>query len=142
MPLDILAGHPEHGLLFVATQVARAAGLNNPTNAVCVFRKGGACRVRLTIGEVFVPYHERLGDLPKASNGRAYHAATALLDEVSVYTMLLRGHAPQSEPFRKWVTEEVLPSLRKSGTYTMPGAPEPKVPALPAPVESHPELPA
>lgn len=33
--------------------------------------------------------------------------------------MLLRGHAPQSEPFRKWVTEEVLPSIRKTGSYNV-----------------------
>lgn len=31
--------------------------------------------------------------------------------------MLLRGNAPQSEPFRKWVTEEVLPTIRKMGFY-------------------------
>ncbi|OEC34871.1 hypothetical protein SAMN05216600_1144 [Pseudomonas cuatrocienegasensis] len=31
--------------------------------------------------------------------------------------MLLSGHAPQSEPFRKWVTEEVLPSIRKTGKF-------------------------
>lgn len=33
--------------------------------------------------------------------------------------MLLRGHAPASEPFRKWVTEEVLPSIRKTGAYNV-----------------------
>jgi prophage antirepressor-like protein len=32
--LDGLTGHPEHDLLFVATQVARAAGLKNPSMAV------------------------------------------------------------------------------------------------------------
>lgn len=32
--LDVLVGHPEHELLFVATQVARAAGLKDPSNAV------------------------------------------------------------------------------------------------------------
>jgi prophage antirepressor-like protein len=31
--------------------------------------------------------------------------------------MLLRGHATASEPFRKWVTEEVLPTIRKTGNY-------------------------
>ncbi|AZC58615.1 hypothetical protein C4K34_4464 [Pseudomonas chlororaphis subsp. piscium] len=31
--------------------------------------------------------------------------------------MLLRGHAPASEPLRKWVTEEVLPTIRKTGKY-------------------------
>jgi len=35
----------------------------------------------------------------------------------AVYQMLLRGHAPASEPFRKWVTEEVLPTIRKTGKY-------------------------
>jgi len=32
--LDVLVGHPEHDLLFVATQVARAAGLKNPSHAI------------------------------------------------------------------------------------------------------------
>lgn len=27
------------------------------------------------------------------------------------------GHCPASEPFRKWVTEEVLPTIRKTGKY-------------------------
>lgn len=40
-----------------------------------------------------------------------------LISETAAYYMLLRGHAPQSEPFRKWVTEEVLPSIRKTGQY-------------------------
>ncbi|NNA05079.1 hypothetical protein HBN72_23930 [Pseudomonas lundensis] len=32
--------------------------------------------------------------------------------------MLLRGRAPASEPFRKWVTEEVLQTIRKTGPYS------------------------
>ncbi|MNJ71902.1 hypothetical protein D3C77_684980 [compost metagenome] len=32
--------------------------------------------------------------------------------------MLLRSRAPQTEPFRKWVTEEVLPTIRKTGQYS------------------------
>ncbi len=31
--------------------------------------------------------------------------------------MLLRGHTPQSDPFHKWVTEVVLPSIRKTGKF-------------------------
>lgn len=42
---------------------------------------------------------------------------TWLIDEPNTYRVLLRGHAPQSEPFRKWVTEEVLPTIRKTGKY-------------------------
>lgn len=32
--LDVLVGHPEHDLLFIATPVARAAGLKNPADAI------------------------------------------------------------------------------------------------------------
>lgn len=32
--LDVLVGHPGHDLLFVATQVARAAGLKNPSAVI------------------------------------------------------------------------------------------------------------
>lgn len=42
---------------------------------------------------------------------------TWLIDEPNTYKVLLRGHSPQSEPFRKWVTEEVLPTIRKTGKY-------------------------
>ncbi|HAO73432.1 MAG TPA: hypothetical protein DCW62_00165 [Pseudomonas sp.] len=58
-------------------------------------------------------------DLPKDMSGKSYQNKTALLDEPNTYRMLLRGHAPQSEPFRKWVTEEVLPSIRKTGQYNV-----------------------
>ena len=41
----------------------------------------------------------------------------AMLTESEAYTMLLRSNAPQTEPFRRWVTEEVLPTIRKTGKY-------------------------
>lgn len=31
--------------------------------------------------------------------------------------MILRSDKPQAKPFRKWVTAEVLPSIRKHGAY-------------------------
>lgn len=45
--------------------------------------------------------------------------STWMIDESTAYRLLLQGHAPQSEPFRKWVTEEVLPSIRKTGSYDL-----------------------
>lgn len=41
----------------------------------------------------------------------------AMLKEAQAYQMLLRGHAPTFEPFRRWVTGLVLPSVLKSGSY-------------------------
>lgn len=61
-----------------------------------------------------------LPDLIQIVEGRGHTLknTTVLFTEAEAYQMLLRGHAPQSEPFRKWVTEEVLPELRKNGLYS------------------------
>ena len=42
---------------------------------------------------------------------------TAIINESGLYTVILRSEKPQAKPFRKWVTSEVLPSIRKHGAY-------------------------
>lgn len=111
--LDVLLGHPEHDLLFIATQVARAAGLKNPKNATQI-AKGQAGTLQARDLEAKVP---NLGTLDTVKATGPRWRDSWLFSEAVVYQMLLRGHAPASEPFRKWVTEEVLPSIRKTGSY-------------------------
>lgn len=41
----------------------------------------------------------------------------AVVNESGLYTVILRSDKPQAKPFRKWVTSEVLPSIRKHGAY-------------------------
>lgn len=41
-----------------------------------------------------------------------------VINESGLYAVILRSDKPQAKPFRKWVTNEVLPSLRRTGTYT------------------------
>lgn len=41
------------------------------------------------------------------------------INESGLYTLILRSNKPNAKPFRKWVTSEVLPSIRKTGSYTM-----------------------
>ncbi|WP_267908779.1 BRO family protein [Stutzerimonas stutzeri] len=113
-----MTGHPEHDILFIATQVARAAGLKHPSQSVAAFKSVKACTMRYGMGDLHEVYNKTI-DLPKDMSGKSYQNKTALLDEPNTYRMLLRGHAPQSEPFRKWVTEEVLPSIRKTGSYNV-----------------------
>ena len=40
----------------------------------------------------------------------------AVVNESGLYTVILRSDKPQAKPFRKWVTSEVLPSIRKHGS--------------------------
>jgi prophage antirepressor-like protein len=44
------------------------------------------------------------------------------INESGLYHLLLTSTRPEARPFRKWVTNVVLPALRKEGQYTMPGA--------------------
>lgn len=45
---------------------------------------------------------------------------TTVINESGLYNVILRSDKPEAKPFRKWVTSEVLPSIRKTGSYTMP----------------------
>jgi Prophage antirepressor len=41
-----------------------------------------------------------------------------IISESGLYSVILRSRVPQAKPFRRWVTDEVLPSIRRTGTYT------------------------
>lgn len=42
---------------------------------------------------------------------------TTIINESGLYAVILRSDKPQAKPFRKWVTSEVLPAIRKTGAY-------------------------
>lgn len=48
-------------------------------------------------------------------------------NEGNLYRAIFQSKKPEAERFTDWVTEEVLPALRKHGTYTVPGV----APAVP-----------
>ena len=43
-----------------------------------------------------------------------------IINESGLYNVILRSDKPEAKPFRKWVTSEVLPSIRKHGAYITP----------------------
>lgn len=43
-----------------------------------------------------------------------------IINESGLYNVILRSDKPNAKPFRKWVTSEVLPSIRKHGAYMTP----------------------
>lgn len=42
------------------------------------------------------------------------------VNESGLYHVILRSDKPEAAPFRKWVTSEVLPNIRKHGAYMTP----------------------
>lgn len=41
----------------------------------------------------------------------------SVINESGLYNVILRSDKPEAKPFRKWVTSEVLPTIRKTGGY-------------------------
>lgn len=42
-----------------------------------------------------------------------------IINESGLYNVVLRSDKPEAKPFRKWVTAEVLPTIRKTGSYSV-----------------------
>lgn len=51
-----------------------------------------------------------------------------IINEPGLYNTIFRSAKPEAEDFKRWVTHEVLPSLRRTGSYAM----EPARPMTPA----------
>lgn len=43
-----------------------------------------------------------------------------LINESGLYSLILTSRKPEAKKFKKWVTNEVLPAIRKTGRYEMP----------------------
>lgn len=42
-----------------------------------------------------------------------------LINESGLYSLVLSSKMPKAKKFRRWVTQEVIPSIMRTGTYTM-----------------------
>lgn len=43
-----------------------------------------------------------------------------IVNESGLYHVILRSDKPEAAPFRRWVTNDVLPTIRKTGSYNAP----------------------
>ena len=64
-----------------------------------------------------------------------------VINEPGLYALVLTSRKPEARRFKRWITHDVLPALRKTGQYQMPGhtAPPPerlRPPAWDAPLGS------
>ena len=61
---------------------------------------------------------ERLDEDERAKSDLGHpYGEVNVVNESGLYSVILRSDKPQAKPFRKWVTGEVLPSIRKHGAY-------------------------
>ena len=58
-----------------------------------------------------------------------------IISEAGLYSLILRSRKPEAKAFKRWVTHEVLPSIRKTGAYLSPGMSNEQVKVLVATLE-------
>jgi prophage antirepressor-like protein len=89
---------------FVAKGVCDILGYSDVSNA---------CRV-IDEDEKIVLTRE---EVPSFFEETSSAPVMTLISESGLYTLVLRSNKPEAKAFRKWVTSEVLPSIRKRGVY-------------------------
>ena len=52
--------------------------------------------------------------------GSNYKSKTTCINESGLYSLILSSKLPTAKAFKRWVTSEVLPSIRKHGAYMTP----------------------
>ena len=87
---------------FVAADVCDALGLDNNRQAM----------TRLDDDEKGVISN----DTPGGKQG------VTVINESGLYSLIMGSRKPEAKKFRKWVTAEVLPAIRKTGRYEAPAA--------------------
>lgn len=58
--------------------------------------------------------------LSKVIDNRGVQRETFLVSEAGLYEVIIRSDKPEAKAFRRWITSEVLPSIRKHGMYATP----------------------
>lgn len=62
----------------------------------------------------------RNSDVKSIDFRKLNNAGEKFLTESGVYKLVFKSRKPNAEKFTDWVTDEVLPTLRKTGSYEMP----------------------
>lgn len=88
--------HSENGTSwFVASDVCKVLGHSNPTEAMKSLDEDEKAKFNLGLSGGF----------------------TNVINESGLYSLVLRSRKSEAKAFRRWVTHEVLPSIRQSGGY-------------------------
>lgn len=56
-----------------------------------------------------------VGQILPINGGR--ETAMTIINEPGLYNVILRSDKPEAKDFKRWVTHEVLPSIRRTGSY-------------------------
>ena len=87
---------------FVAADVCRVLEISNSRMAVSKLDDDERAAVSLT---------------DTSSNGVTQNRSMSIVNEPGLYGLVLTSRKPEAKAFKRWITHEVIPSIRKSGGY-------------------------
>ena len=79
---------------FVAADVCKVLDLSNPTIAA-----------------------SRLDEDERAKFNLGRQGETTIVSEAGLYTLVLGSRKPEAKAFKRWITHEVIPTIRRHGAY-------------------------
>lgn len=89
-------------ILFVAADVCKALEIKNPRDALTRLDADEKADVGLTDGR----------------QRRKYNA----VNEAGLYNLVLTSRKPEAKGFKRWITHDVIPQIRKTGQYAVKGS--------------------
>lgn len=95
---------------FVAADVCRILGISNPRDAVADLdedEQSSVSRAEMTVATT---------DGQKNRGGAQFFN---LISESGLYALVFKSRKEEAKAFRRWVTSEVLPALRRTGRYAV-----------------------
>lgn len=63
--------------------------------------------------------HNTEADSDTSTTNRALNPMRLVVSESGLYSLILWSRKPEAKAFRKWVTSEVLPAIRRTGSYSV-----------------------
>ena len=88
-------------IMFVGKDVAQALGYSDSNKAI----------------RIHVDDEDKGGAVLSTPGG---NQKVIFINESGLYSLILSSKLPQAKAFKRWVTSEVLPSIRKTGRYELP----------------------
>lgn len=112
---------------FVASDVCQALGYSNTSKAIGDHLDADERMTIAAIGDgQSFDSNQSLESFPKGVTtsdtlrSRGGARQLVIISESGLYALVLRSRKPEARKFAKWVTSEVLPSIRQTGSYGQP----------------------
>lgn len=86
----------DNEIWFVAKDVCEILEISNPSMAI-----------------------QRLDDDERAKFNLGRQGLTNVVNEYGLYNLVLGSRKPEAKEFKRWITHEVIPSIRKTGSYSL-----------------------